>query len=207
MLTLALTLLSTQGVLQPTTHSLGGADDSRPVYGARLTQRHANAIGEGMLLAQADLGPPPIPPAAGEPIAPGRSLQDLRAEYQRLEESRPGLAGSIVMLSIGVVALAVGIPVFFYVGVWSLLNSFSSYLWLIGMPIGIILIALGITFTIVGAVGLGRKARERRTIGDQMEEIKRQIEALESAPPPPPPPSSVERLGPAPLPGALVMSF
>jgi hypothetical protein len=209
MLSLALTMLSTQGVvLHPANYGLEGRDESRLVYGARLTKHHANAIGEGMLLAQA-AEPPPIPPPAGEVALPlpARSLQDLRAEYQRLEDSRPGLGGSIAMLAIGVACLAVGIPVFFYFGVFELIYNFNSLMWVFGLPVGFILIAAGIVLTIVGGVGLGRKARERSTIGQQMEDIKRQIEALESAPPPPPPPSSVERNGHWPYPGNVVATW
>lgn len=208
MLTLALVL--TQGVIQPANFGLEKRFDAdAPVYGARLTRNHANAIGEGMLLAQADQ-PPPIPPPAGEVGAipgPARSLQELRAEYQRLDESRPGIGGSIAMLAIGVACLAVGVPVFFYFGVFQVAFYFSDFLWLFGLPVGFILIAAGIVLTIVGAVGLGRKLKERSTITQQMDELKKQIEQLESAPPPPPPPSSVERLGPTPQPGYSMLTF
>jgi hypothetical protein len=209
-------LVLTQGMIQPANFGLEKRFDSdAPAYGARLTRNHSNGIGEGILLAQAQLlaqadQPPPIPPPAGEVGAipgPARSLQELRAEYQRLDESRPGIGGSIAMLAIGVAALAVGVPVFFYFGVFQVIYFFSDFLWLFGLPVGVILIALGIVFTIFGAVGLGRKAKERSTITQQMEDLKRQIDALESAPPPPPPPSSVERLGPVPQPGYVMATF
>ena len=209
-LTLALTVLTTQGVIQPANFALEArTTDRTSVYGAKLTRHHANAIGEGMLLAQAG-EPPPIPPPAGEVGAvpmPARSLQELRAEYQRLDESRPGIGGSIAMLAIGVACLAVGVPVFFYLGVYQVLFYFNDLLWVLGLPVGVILLVAGLVLTIVGAVSLGRKLKERSTVGQQMEDLKKQIEALESAPPPPPPPSSVERNGVWPQAGSVVATF
>ena len=209
MLSLALSLLSTQGVIQPVQYALDGREKDRPEYGARLTREHANAIGEGMLLAQAE-APPPIPPPAGEmvpPPLPARSLQELRAEYQRLDEGRPGIGGPIVMLAIGVPCIVVGIAVFYLLGVYELLYNFNQLWWVVGLPVGVILFAAGLVLTIVGGVRLGRNIRERNTVTQQMEDIKRQIDALESAPPPPPPPSSVERHGPVPLPRNVMATF
>lgn len=201
MLSLAL-MLTTQGAISPGNFALEPSDNPVTV-GARLTKHHVNAIGEGMLLAQAG-EPPPIPPPAGEMMAPmpARSLQDLRAEYQRLDESRPGLAGPIVMLAIGVPCLAVGAGLLYTFLVYSV----SVYTIPI-LIIGLALIAVGLVLGIVGGVKLGRNIRERNDIGRQMEDIKRQIDALESAPPPPPPPSSVERNGQVPVPGFALLEF
>lgn len=199
MLSLAL-MLTTQGAISPGNFALERRYESGPAYGARLTRDHANTIGEGMLLAQAG-EPPPIPPPGGELAAPmpARSLQDLRAEYARLSDSRPGLAGPIVMLAIGVPALVIGFAIFYGVFVYGLLNGISYTAWLVGLIVSVPLMAVGLVLAIVGGVRLGRTIRDRGQIGKQMEEIKAQIDALESAPPPPPPPSSVQlELGPKP---------
>jgi hypothetical protein len=203
LLSLALTLASTQGVIHPVNYALESRDE-RPAFGARLTKNHVRGIGVGMLLAQAEM-PPPIPPPAGEMVAPmpARSLQDLRAEYQRLEESRPGLAGPIVMLAIGVPLLVVG-AIFLYT--FLIYGSFTYELiplLVLGVAFGVV----GLVLAIVGGVRLGRTIRDRGQIGQQMEDIKRQIDALESAPPPPPPPSSVERIGPTPVTRMVLASF
>lgn len=205
MLSLAL-MLTTQGAISPGNFALEPRYTADPMYGARLTRNHANAIGEGMLLAQAG-EPPPIPPPAGEVGAipmPARSLQDLRAEYQRLDESRPGLAGPIVMLAIGVPAFVIGFAIFYSFVLYDLIFGGLSSVFYLGFIIGIPLLVVGLVLAIVGGVRLGRTIRERSSIGQQMEEVKKQIEALESAPPPPPPPSSVQNeLGPRP---AFVMA-
>lgn len=198
MLTLALTLLTTQGVIVPSNHSLEARAEGYSDFGARLTRGNVNAIGEGMLLAQAE-APPPPPPAIGgpEPVGAPRTLQDLRAEYQRLDESRPGLVAPIVMLAIGVPAAIIGFY-FVYDGlVTILLSGNSSALFLTGViftGVGVVLLIAGVVLAIIGGVKLGRTLGQRREIGNQMEDIKKQIEALESAPPPPPPPSSVQRM-------------
>jgi hypothetical protein len=205
MLTLALTMLSTQGVvLHPSNYGLEGRDDAAPVYGARLLRNHVKAIGVGMLLAQVGEPPPIPPPAGGEMMAPmpARSLQDLRADYQRLEESRPGLAGPIVMLAIGVPCLAVGAALLYTFALYSFSVAFLPV-----FVISVALVVVGIVLAIIGGVRLGRTIRDRGSIGRQMEDVKRQIEALESAPPPPPPPSSVERNGQVPTPGFALLTF
>ena len=204
MLSLALSLLSTQGVIQPVGYALE-ARSERPAYGARLTKENVHRIGLGMLLAQADPQPIPPPPPGGELAAPmpARSLQELRAEYQRLEEGRPGIVGPIVMLAIGVPCLIVGIA-FLYT---FLIYGAFDLAWLPVLFLGIAFGVVGLILGIVGGVKLGRNIRDRGQIGREMEDIKRQIDALESAPPPPPPPSSVERQGPVPTPGYVLAEF
>jgi hypothetical protein len=205
MLSLALSLLSTQGVIQPADYALE-ARAERPAFGARLTKHHVHGIGVGMLLAQNDpQAMPPPPPPGGEFTAPmpARSLQELRAEYARIENERPGIVGPIVMLAIGVPLLVVGVVLLYTF----LIYGAFDIAWLPVLFLGIAFGVVGLILGIVGGVKLGRNLRDRSVANQQLEDIKRQIDALESAPPPPPPPSSVERLGPVPTPGYALLSF
>lgn len=189
MLTLALTLLSsTQGVYQPET--VRHFDAQEQVRAARLT-KDAQVVGSGVLLAQAEAAPP-----APGGAAPTKSLQELRDEYRRLDESRPGIGGKIAMLVIGGVLDIAGASFLLY-GLTALAYTGSSFLIVIPIimfVLAAICLAVGIPLTIVGAVGLGKNLKERREIGEQMEAIDAQIKQLEAAPPPPPPPSSVENI-------------
>ena len=206
MLSLALSLLSTQGVIQPADYALE-ARPERPAFGARLTKHHVHGIGVGMLLAQNDpQAMPPPPPPGGELAAPmpARSLQELRAEYARVESERPGIVGPIVMLAIGVPCLVVGLALLYTAAV---ATAYLSFEFLIFAALGVVFGVVGLILAIVGGVKLGRNLRDRSVANQALEDLKRQIDALESAPPPPPPPSSVERLGPVPTPGYSMLSF
>lgn len=196
MLTLALTLLSsTQGVYQPET--VRHFDAQEQVRAARLT-KDAQVVGTGVLLAQAEVAPP-APGGVAPAAPPAKSLQELRDEYRRLEESRPGIGGKIAMLAIGGVLDIAGISFLLYgITYFGLVNAGAGFigtiLGVVFVVIAVICLAVGIPLTIVGAVGLGKNLKERREIGEQMEAIDAQIKQLEAAPPPPPPPSSVENL-------------
>jgi hypothetical protein len=133
--------------------------------------------GAGVLLAQAAAE---LAPAAAD--ATPKTLAELRAEYDRLDRSRPKLFPPIIMLAGGVVALLPGIilsmigfgPYLPGVTVNPALGNTVPYL-----VIGLVLLAAGITFAIIGAVTLGPVLKTRKELGIQMAGLEERIELLE----------------------------
>jgi hypothetical protein len=171
-------------------------------YGARLVSDHARPIGQGTLIAQADLGAPQFD-AYGQPM----TLQALRAKYDELERSKPSIGGWIAMMSVGtpVCALFTFLTVALITtsggglgGFYSLFAIFTGALAFIGLALAVV----GTILLIVMAVKRGR-------VSDEQDAVRRQIQQLETMPqpvpgygpppdpnfppPPPPPPPSVER--------------
>jgi hypothetical protein len=180
-------------------------------HSASLTSE-APTLGTGMLLAQD--APPPQPPAVGGlGLAQPLTLQQLHAERDRLDASRPSLGGPIAMLAVGVALTLAGVGFglsgaylivgYAVAGVFSGASTVGTAITIaafVVLGIGVVLLAVGIPLAIIGGVRLKRTLNERSAIGVEMGVIEEKIKALEDvAPPPPVLPNSVERnAGPAP---------
>jgi hypothetical protein len=170
MLTLTLTLWAAQGSFVATHHSL-------------LAQAPR---GSGWLVAQDTEAPVPIGATPADP-----TLGRLRDEEKKLIDEMPGVGGFVAMTIIGIVCIAVGVPLF--------VASIFSYSLVAFIILGPVIAAAGVVVLLIGAINWGVRNGRRREQEARIEDVRRQIHQLESAPPPAPPPSSVERLrGPAP---------
>lgn len=169
-------------------------------------------IGTGMLLGQ-DAAPPLPPPGVAQPQGP-LTLQQLRDERTRLDNSRPSLGGPIAMLAVGAALAIAGLGFglsgaylvigYIIAGAFSGASTVGTIVTVAGfvvLGIGVVLLAVGIPLAIIGGVRLKRTINERTAIGVEMNAVDEKIKALEegAAPPPPVLPNSVERnLGPTP---------
>lgn len=114
------------------------------------------------------------------------SLQQLKEEYDRLEDEKPGLGLGIGLLAGGVAGIVTGIVIM----------AAGYYVWVV--TVGLVIFLAGIALAIVGPILIGSAARGRRRISRDQDAIDRQIRILESGsapmlptgptPPPPPPP-------------------
>jgi len=120
--------------------------------------------------------------------AQAMSLDQLRSEYDRLEDEKPGLGLGIGLLVGGIASL------FTWAVLWIVAMSVVSAA---AFWIGFILLPVGVTLTIIGAIALSRAGRERRRSTRDQEMLMRQIRIREgggqlpplpTGPPPPPPP-------------------
>jgi uncharacterized membrane protein len=111
-----------------------------------------------------------------------KSLAELRAEYDRLDAARPRLVAPLAMMIGGIVALLPG-AIFTLIGVGPylpgvkvnpLLGNTIPYL-----IIGLVLIAAGVTFAIIGGVTLGPTRAKRNEVTAQMEALETRITELE----------------------------
>jgi hypothetical protein len=118
---------------------------------------------------------------------PPMSLEAMRAEYARLEESLPGLVAPIVLLS-----LAGGL----------LITSaiFWSTLYEVLLIVGVFTFIGAVACGIAGGIILGTTLGRRHRINRDMNQLQAQIRAMEQSggsplpqgpvPPPPPPPQT-----------------
>ena len=181
-------------------------------HSASLTGAPAQ-VGTGMLLAQ---DTPPPPPGVETLPAQPRTLQELHAERERLDATRPSVGGPVAMLAVGAGLCVVGAVVglvgldllltYFLTGLGSsyygTLGTFLTVAGFVCVGIAVVAIAVGIPLAVIGGIRLKKTVNERSAVGEQMNAIDEQIRALEenTPPPAPPPPSSVERnAGPQPL--------
>ncbi len=114
--------------------------------------------------------PPPLPQRSVEdPPVQVRSLSQLKADYAALEDSKPGLAGGIVLLAIGG-TIAVN-------GLFALLFGSLSSTFLI---VGLVFAGIGLPLALVGVWLLVTRIAERRAIDAELEGIQRQIDRPEA---------------------------
>jgi hypothetical protein len=113
--------------------------------------------------------------------------QQLRAEYQRLDETRPGLGGQITMVALGGVAIAAGFVVLWGTFLISA-SSFFASVPLIPLLVGVGLIAGGGVILAIGIVMLKLAIAERRPYGEAMDEIRARLDGTYEGQNPPPPP-------------------
>lgn len=167
---------------------------------ARLLGEHAPARGTGLLVAQAELSPQPLPGEA--PMQ--KTVTELYDQYRELESSLPSLGGWIALMAVGT-PLAVTFTIFTVLlatarGNWLGLNL------LFGVFTGLVAF-FGVAMMVAGSVLLAVMARKRAMVQNELDGLRRRIDELErSGPPPgpqppplpipPPAPPSVELLPP-----------
>lgn len=111
---------------------------------------------------------------------------EVQAEITRLESSRPGLVGPIVLLSVG-----------------GGLTILSILFFAVEATIaGAVFIVPGAALGIVGGILLGVRLAGRGTYVAQLRAAQRRLDALEPQPPPPPPPPDAPPPPPPPPPQA-----
>ncbi len=171
-----------------TVSQLARADFSASALAQRASFRGAllPAV-SGLRLAQ------DIPP----PLLPGMSREQLKEEWRALDESRPSLGGPIGMLA-GGGAMAFASIYFLLYGVASLYVqsvgvASATTVGVVLLGVGAALLIGGVILAVIGGVRLGAVLRERRQIGERMDELQRQIDQVDrgDAPPPPPAPTNV----------------
>jgi hypothetical protein len=139
------------------------------------------------------------------------SLEQLRSEYDRLEDEKPSLGLGIGLLVGGIASLTTWLVLWIVAA--QVVSTAAFWVGFVFLPVGIVL-------TIIGAINLARASRERRRDSRDQEMLMRQIRLLEGGgqggplpplptgptPPPPPPPPP---LGGVPMvePQLLVASF
>jgi hypothetical protein len=97
----------------------------------------------------------------------------LKAEYERLDQTRPTQAGPITMVVMGGVATLGGVLTLMATGLYSwAARSFQ----VVPFAIGLGLVVGGVTLLIVGIVVIRRVAVERQAFSDAMDDIKRLLE-------------------------------
>ena len=157
----------------------------------RLIDSPVTEVGASLLGAR--------PPAYAQPPTTTMSLDQLKAEYTRLEEERPSLVGPIVMLSIGV-ALLITSSVLWDIAFYSYYVSWALFL------VGVATFVGGVVLAIIGGIQLGRAIGGRHRTDRELRQLDGQIRAMEGSaplpsgpmPPPPPPPQSQGFNGPQP---------
>ena len=126
----------------------------------------------GLLLSQNDVPPPPPPPPLEGAPMPGNSydswsLEQLQRESMRLSSMRPGLAGPIVLLSVGAgLAVMLGLPL----TLAALTSSAGGFAFGV-LAGGLVFLLPGIAMVIAGFVWLASRISERREYDQQLEEI------------------------------------
>jgi hypothetical protein len=141
------------------------------------------------------------------------SVPQLKEEWLRLEDEKPGLGGGITLTVLGGVFLIGGVSTFLYsVLNWAALTQDV----LVGLFLGGIVGAVaGLVLVIVGPILIGVVAGQRHRVEREQEAVRAQIQYLEggggttplpTGPLPPPPPPPYSGLGHAP-PLVTVASF
>jgi hypothetical protein len=136
------------------------------------------------------------------------SRQQLRTEYHRLEDERPGVGLPIALVASGGVLIFGGGITMLYSLILSIALHIPAAVFIVA---GVIAVAGG-GLLALGIVNLLRTIGERRQYGEQMDDIQQQIDRLDGkavpppdngdAPVPPPPPMFDPQ--PPPPPGALL---
>ncbi len=124
--------------------------------------------------------PPPLPIRPDEPPPATLSKSQLKAQIDALEDSKPGLAGGIVLVAVGgTVAIN---------GLFLLLFGALSPTFLIA---GLVIVGIGLPLAVVGIWLLVTKIAERRAIDVELENLQQQLDRPEApgffrvtAPPP-----------------------
>jgi hypothetical protein len=141
------------------------------ILGATPTLHGTETHHAGILVAQADA------PVVSKGFD-GWTHEQLQTEYTRLEDSRPSIVGSVVMLSIGGVLL---IPGAYCLIVGITTGSSTLGLGYVLAVIGGIMVVPGVILAIVGAVKLMNRLSEQKAIDGQTAELKQRMGAM--APP------------------------
>ncbi len=147
--------------------------------------RDASLVGSemhhrGILVAQNDSPPPPPPPEMAPPsaanLAPrgnyeGWSVEQLRAESRRLNDSRPSIGAPIALLAVGAgLGVFIGAP-FTYAGILVLAGGYGVGVLIFGLAV----LLPGIAMAVIGGVWLGARLTERHAIDEQIDDIERRI--------------------------------
>lgn len=112
---------------------------------------------------------------------------ELRVEYHRLEDNRPGIGGQITMIALGGATLAVGA-----LTLWvSLLVGFAGTVPLVPLIVGIGLVVGGGALLTVGIIMLRLAIAERKPFNEAMDEVKQRLDGSYEEPGRPPPPPNL----------------
>jgi hypothetical protein len=197
-LALSLAVISSSGGLLADYHTTN----------VRLLDAPVTEVG-APLIAQYSNRPPPrgYPQPYAQP-QPTMSLENLKAEYARLEAERPSLTGPIVMLSI-----AGGLLITSSI-LWAVAGSAYDGGTILALAlIGTATFVGAVVFAIIGGVTLGVALGKRHRIDRDLRGIDAQIRSLEggaplpSGPMPPPPPPPQSQGYNAPLPTLAIAGF
>ncbi len=165
---------------------------ARPAFRNTLLQGEAGGgftatLAGGLQLAQ----------AAGRALPLGSlTREQLQEEWRLLDAARPSLAGSIGMLAAGVGMGIAGLFCAYFAAIGQLVyglgSSSISTVAIVFIGVGAALVIGGAVLAIIGGIKLASTLRERRAIGEQMDDIQRQLDGLDSGGNPlPPPPTNV----------------
>jgi hypothetical protein len=113
--------------------------------------------------------PPPLPQRADESPPAMLSKSQLKAQYDELENSKPGLAGGIVLLAVGGVVALNGLVVMLY-------GIFLPSLFIAGL----VIVGVGLPLAAVGIWLLLTRIAERRAIDAELENLQLQIDRAEA---------------------------
>lgn len=121
--------------------------------------------------------------------------EQLKAEYKRLDDEKPGLGGQITMIAMGGAALGIGA-----VTLWvSFLIAISGSVPLVPLLVGVGLMLGGGALLTVGIIMLRMARAEREAFTQAQEEIERRLDGS-YAPPGEAPPVQPDRYDPVPPP-------
>lgn len=177
-----------------------------------------NVSARHVALSQARL---PLVFVSDEDVRPSidaMSREQLAVELRRLEENKPSLVGPIVLLSVGG-ALAIPGVYILLTGLSSLgyySSGFEAFLAVVFVGVGVAFLTAGVILAIVGGIKLATRLVGRGKHLEEVEEVRKRIDALDQTiPVPPPPPELVPPPPPPPpqanlvIPGAMrtVMTF
>jgi hypothetical protein len=127
------------------------------------------------------------------------SREQLRAEYRRLDESRPGLGGPITAIALGGACIIGGLGTLWVSFILALVRAAPA----VGVALGLGLLIGGGVLLTLGIVFLKLTIAERKPFGEAMDEIQQRLDggpeqqflpsppndpASPMTPPPPPPP-------------------
>jgi hypothetical protein len=123
--------------------------------------------------------------------------EQLKAEYKRLDEEKPGLGGQITMIALGGATLGIGavtLWISFLIGI-----GLSSTVPLVPLLVGAGLVLGGGALLTVGIIMLRMARAEREPFHQAQEEIQRRLDGSYESPGQPPP-MQPDRYDPVPPP-------